>query len=78
MISPQDIKSHFHLKTDEYIGEVYVIVTSRNPELRRAIMNGISFDTYDNTLIYEARPENPNTLTISRQIYIKEKNDLKK
>lgn len=78
MISPQDIKSYFHLNTDEYVGEVYIIVSARNPELRRAIMNGISLDTYEQSLTYEARPENLNTLTISRQIYIKQNFDLKK
>jgi hypothetical protein len=77
--SPKTITSHFYLNDKDYDGEIYIVVNAKDPELRRKLMNGVSFDTYSHTLEYEGRSEVPNTLTISRQIFVKKKkNDLKK
>lgn len=82
MTTPQhQIKSHFHLPSDEYDGEIYIQVRAKNPEVRRRLLDGICFENYDNSFHYTAKPETPNTQTIARNVFVKVfpdfKNDLK-
>jgi hypothetical protein len=81
-MTPEQIKSHFHLNRDNYDGEVFIQIQAKNPEVRRRLMNGIYLEDYDKSFHYDATPEEPNTQTLARRIFVKvfQKNeiDLKK
>ena len=71
MTTPREMKSHFHLNPNEYDGIVVIQVQSKNPEVRRRIMDGIYFDNYGGSFQYEATAEEPNTVTLGRRLFVK-------
>jgi hypothetical protein len=71
MTSPRDIQSQFYVNRDEYDGEVLIQVMAKNPEVRRRLMDGIFFDDYDKSFHYAATPEEPNTISYARRLFVK-------
>jgi hypothetical protein len=56
---------------EDYDGEVLIQVTAKNPEVRRRLMDGIYLDNYGESFHYDATPEDPNTVTLARKLYVK-------
>jgi len=71
MTSPRDIHSQFYINRDDYDGEVLIQVMAKNPEVRRRLMDGIFLDNYDQSFHYDATPEEPNTISYARRLFVK-------
>lgn len=71
MTTPQEIKSHFHLKKEDYDGEIIIYVKAKNPDIRRRLMNGICLENYNQSYHYDATAEESNTQSLTRRIFVK-------
>ena len=70
-ININEVQMKFFYEHKEYDAEVIITINSKDKYLRQLLLNSIFVDHQNNSLYYEATPQDPDSLSFYRRILVK-------